>query len=184
MLIRENIGKEACTMSQEPLTLYKLIILYMLNRANFPLTGAQVSGFILEKEYTNFLTFQQAVSELKAAGMITANSVGNRTLLGITAEGSDTLSFFQGRISDAIKLEIDEFFKENEVEMRNESSILSSYYKSTTGEYETRLIAREKSVNLIEITLSVPTEESAAVICDNWQRKNQEIYQFLVEQLF
>ena len=45
-------------MSQEPLTLYKLIILYMLDRVNFPLTSAQVSEFILEKEYTNFLTLQ------------------------------------------------------------------------------------------------------------------------------
>ena len=38
---------------EEPLTLYKLIILYMLNRVDFPLTNAQVGNFILEKEYTN-----------------------------------------------------------------------------------------------------------------------------------
>ena len=30
-------------MLQEPLTLYKLIVLYMLNRVSFPLTMAQVS---------------------------------------------------------------------------------------------------------------------------------------------
>lgn len=171
-------------MSQKPIALYKLIILYMLDKANFPLTGAQISGFILEKEYTNFLTFQQAVSELKDDSLITARSVGNRTLLALTDEGSRTLSFFQGRISDAIKVEIGDFFKENGTEMKNESSVLTDYYKSTTGEYEARLIAREKNINLVDITLSVPTEESAAAICDNWQRKNQEIYQFLVEQLF
>lgn len=171
-------------MSQKPIALYKLIILYMLDKASFPLTGAQISGFILEKEYTNFLTFQQAVSELKDDSLITARSVGNRTLLALTDEGSRTLSFFQGRISDAIKVEIGDFFKENGTEMKNESSVLTDYYKSTTGEYEARLIAREKNINLVDITLSVPTEESAAAICDNWQRKNQEIYQFLVEQLF
>ena len=37
-------------MLQDPLTLYKLIVLYMLNRVTFPLTAAQVSDFILGKE--------------------------------------------------------------------------------------------------------------------------------------
>ena len=34
-------------MLQDPLTLYKLIVLYMLNRVNFPMTNAQVSDYIL-----------------------------------------------------------------------------------------------------------------------------------------
>ncbi len=36
----------------------------------------------------------------------------------------------------------------------------------------------------MELTLSVPTEEIAASICDNWQKKNQEIYQYLAASLF
>lgn len=171
-------------MSQEPLTLYKLIILYMLDRVNFPLTSAQVSEFILEKEYTNFLTLQQAISELTEAELITTQTIGNRTHLIITPEGLNTLSFFENRISDAIKKDINTFFTDREMELRNEVSILADYYKSTTGEYNAHLVAKEKNLKLVDLTLSVPTEESAAAICDNWQRKNQDIYQFLVEQLF
>lgn len=171
-------------MPQESLTLYKLIVLYMLDRVDFPLTGAQISEFILEKEYTNFLTLQQAISELTEASLITARPFGNRTQLLLTAEGTNTLAYFKDRISDAIKNEIRDFFMEHEIEMRNESSILADYYKATTGEYEARLVAKEKDLHLLDITLSVPTKESAAAICDNWQRKNQEIYRYLVEQLF
>ena len=43
-------------MLQDPLTLYKLMVLYMLDRVKFPITTAQISNYILEKEYTNFLT--------------------------------------------------------------------------------------------------------------------------------
>ena len=68
--------------------------------------------------------------------------------------------------------------------MRNESSILANYYKSTSGEYEAHLVAREGKVTLVDITLSVPTREAAAAICDNWQKKNQEVYEFLTKQLF
>ena len=31
----------------ESLTLYKLIVLYMLEKVDFPLTNAQISGFII-----------------------------------------------------------------------------------------------------------------------------------------
>ena len=51
-------------MNQEPLTLYKLIVLYLLNKVSFPLTMAQVSDLILEKEYTSYLTLQQVINEL------------------------------------------------------------------------------------------------------------------------
>ena len=51
-------------MLQDPLTLYKLIVLYMLNRVTFPLTAAQISDFILGREYTNFITLQQASDAL------------------------------------------------------------------------------------------------------------------------
>ncbi len=34
--------------------LYKLIILYMLKKVDFPLTTAQISEFILDKGYTSF----------------------------------------------------------------------------------------------------------------------------------
>ncbi len=156
----------------------------MLDRVNFPLTKTQVGDFILEKEYTNFLTLQQVISELIEADLILADSIRNRTHLSITKEGQETLSFFENRINDAIKADINTFFKENELELRNEVSVLADYYKSTTGEFEAHLIAKDRNINLVEITLSVPVEEAAAAICDNWQKKNQEIYQYLIQELF
>lgn len=171
-------------MLQDPLTLYKLIVLYMLNRVTFPMTTAQVSDFVLEREYTNFLTLQQVINELTDAGLISSETIRNRTHLSITDEGRNTLSFFQNRINEAIKQEISTYFRENEFSLRNEVSVLGDYYKSTSGEFEAHLVAKDKGINLVDITLSVPTEEMAAAICDNWQKKNEGIYKYLVEQLF
>ncbi len=168
----------------DPLTLYKLIVLYMLDRVDFPLTKSQIGDFILEKEYTNFLTLQQVIGELTDAGLITAQSIRNRTHLSITREGRQTLNFFGNQINEGIKTDVNLFFKENEITLRNEVSILSDFYKSTSGEYEAHLIAKDKDINLIDITISVPSKETAGAICDNWQRKNQEIYQYLISQLF
>ena len=98
-------------MNQEPLTLYKLIVLYLLNKVSFPLTMAQVGDLILEKEYTSYLTLQQVINELAQAGLITAKTLVNRTHLQITEEGRNTLSYFENRISDAIKTDIGEYLK-------------------------------------------------------------------------
>lgn len=171
-------------MLQDPLTLYKLIVLYMLNRVSFPLTTAQISDFILDKDYTNFLTLQQVINELTETGMISAQTIRNRTHLAVTDEGRETLQYFENRISDTIKNEINEYLRKNEFTLRNEVSVLADYYKSTSGEYEARLIAKDRGVNLVDITLSVPMEEMASSICDNWQNKNQAIYKYLIEQLF
>lgn len=171
-------------MIQDPLTLYKLIVLYMLNRVSFPMTTAQVSDFILGREYTNFLTLQQVINELTDANMISSETIRNRTHLAITDEGRDTLNFFQNRISDTIKQEINTYFRENEFSLRNEVSVLGDYYKSTSGEYEAHLVAKDRGIRVVDITLSVPDEATAAAICDNWQKKNQNIYQYLIQQLF
>lgn len=169
---------------QDPLTLYKLIVLYMLNRVDFPLTRTQISDFILEREYTNFLTLQQVIGELIDAGLVSAETIRNRTQLILTGDGAQTLAFFENQISGTIKAEIDDYLRDNEIALRNETSILADYYKSTSGEYEAHLVAKDKGIHLIDITLSVPLEETAASICDNWQKKNQEIYQYLVRELF
>ncbi len=171
-------------MLQDPLTLYKLIILYMLGRVKFPLTTAQISNFILEKEYTNFLTLQQVFSELTDTGLVESKTINNRTQLSLSAEGKDTLNYFGNRISDAIKEDINQYFRENEYSLREEVSVLGDYYKSTSGEYEAHLIAKEQDINLVELTLSVPTKEIAEAVCHNWQKKNQEVYEQIIKLLF
>lgn len=182
MLLPTEKGK--IFMTQDPSTLYKLIVLYMLNKVKFKLTYAQISEFILAEEYTNFLTLQQVISDLQDTELIKSDTLMNRTYFSITDEGRNTLSYFGNRIGDAIKHDIDIFLDEKHLELKNESSITATYYKSTSGEFETQLVASEKDVELVNIKLSVPTEEMAMSICDSWQRKNQKIYQYLMQELF
>ena len=57
-------------MSQDTLMLYKLMVLYMLNKVDFPLTNSQISEFILDKGYTNYFTLQQALHDLSDTELI------------------------------------------------------------------------------------------------------------------
>lgn len=170
-------------MAQETLTLYKLIILYMLDQVDFPLTISQISEFILEQEYTDFLTLQQALSELADAGLVRSETKRNRTLLSSTKDGTEALNYFGSRIGEAIRKDIAQYFSEKEIALRSEVSINADYYKSTTGEFEIRMTARDKETLLVDLTLSVPEESMAQSMCDKWQKENQAIYQYLMEKL-
>ena len=171
-------------MLQEPLTLYKLIILYLLKQASLPLSRQRVCDFILEKGYTNYFMLNQAIGELMDAGMITSQPVNGRAHLSLTEEGAQTLRFFQSNISDVTKKEINTYLKENKLELLSEVSVTANYDRAPTGEYEAHLLARERGIPLVQITLSVPAEETAASICKNWRERNEEVYQLLVEKLF
>ena len=63
----------------EAATQYKLIVLYMLDRVDFPLTNTQISNFMLNKDYTTYFTIQQAISELIDTGLIRTESTYNNT---------------------------------------------------------------------------------------------------------
>lgn len=172
-------------MNHDQLALYnKLLVLYMLNRSAFPLTQAQIYDFLLEKNYVNFMNLQLAITELIDTGFVTAESRLNRTYLTITSEGQNTLAFFKNRIDSSFKNEIDAFLSSNQFKLRQETSVLTDYHKALSGDYEVRLSVKEKDATIVELTMYVPNQEAAEMVCANWKKKNQSIYQYLTGQLF
>jgi len=182
MIIQKE--KRGQTMVQNSFTLYKLVVLYLLDKVNFPLTNSQISEFILEKGYTDFLTLQQVFSDLNSGGLITSETLRNRTLYSITEEGEQTLHALENKISSGIKADVHSYLEEHEMAYRNEVSIRSDYRLLAGGDYRVDLSARDRDTDMVELTLYVPSEKIANSICKNWQNKNEIIYQYLTEQLF
>ncbi len=171
-------------MPESQLTQTKLIILYMLDRVDFPLTMAQITDVLLSREYTNYHELMQALSELSEAGMVHSQTMHNRTHINLTPDGIDTLHYFENRIAEETKVDIKEYLSENKFALKDDVSILSDYYQDSAGTYQARLIAKDSGAPVIEITLSVPDEEIAAHVCDMWQKENQDIYQYVIGKLF
>lgn len=167
----------------ETFTLYKLIILYMLEKVDFPLTNGQISEFILDKGYTNYFTLQQAISEMAESNLVREEQSHNRTLYHLTEEGEETIQFFKNKISQPIQDDIDEFIKEKHYELKNEVSVKADYYLNLNHEYSVRCQVIENGSDLIDLTLTVPTKQEAETITNNWNRKNQEIYASIMQQL-
>ena len=167
----------------EPFTLYKLIVLYMLQKVDFPLTNSQISEFILDRGYTTYFTLQSVISELAEGDMIRQETIRNCSYYKLTESGAEALYYFQNRISQQIRDEIDQYLKENKIKLRDEVSILADYYKNTVGEYSVHCVVKEKYLNPIELTITVPGEAQAKAVCQNWKEKCQKIYEFAMKEL-
>ena len=170
-------------MLAEPMTLYKLMNLYMLHQVNFPLTNAQLSNFFLDREYTTYFTLQQALNELLDAGLVKKETMRNSSRYEITKEGEETLEFFGKNISPAIVSDMDEYLKQNRFRMRNEVGLISDFYKSTNQDYIVHCEVREGKAVLVNLDISVPDKEQAEIMCNHWMDRSQEIYAYVMKSL-
>ena len=170
-------------MLAEPMTLYKLMNLYMLHQVNFPLTNAQLSNFFLDREYTTYFTLQQALNELLDAGLVKKETMRNSSRYEITKEGEETLEFFGKNISPAIVSDMDEYLKQNRFRMRKEVGLISDFYKSTNQDYIVHCEVREGKAVLVNLDISVPDKEQAEIMCNHWKDRSQEIYAYVMKSL-
>lgn len=167
----------------ETFTLYRLMILYMLDKVDFPLTNTQITNFIQEKDYTDYFTVQQTLSELLDSDLIIAESTHNNTLYRITPEGRQTVDFFSNKISNGIKQDILEYFTENRMELKQETSVVSDYYKTTDNRYAVRCQMKNGEHAIIDLTLAVPDKEQAIAVCKNWSEQSENIFILLMDEL-
>ncbi len=171
-------------MSDNRLTLYKLIILFMLDRVDFPLTTSQLSHFILDKGYTNYFSFQQAVGELEEAGFIRSEQIRNTTQFHLTPDGKEALDLFDYKLSSAIKDDVYAYFAAEKINLRNEVEVYATYYPAKRDEYMVQCTILERNETLLDIKINVPSLDQANLICDEWHEKSNDIYEYLVEQLW
>ena len=78
-------------MSEESLTLYKLMILFMLDNLDFPLTNSQLSEFFVNHGYTSYFHLQQAISELVESEFVRTETIRNTTNYHLMESGKEAL---------------------------------------------------------------------------------------------
>lgn len=147
------------------------------------MTNAQLSDFILAQGYTSYFHLQETLSEMVDTNLLETETIRNTTYYHITEEGQNTINFFDNQISDGIKEDIHKFLEKNAYELRNEISIVADYHKSTGSDYTVTCKVKERGGELMSLSLSVPTTEAAKAICNNWEKKNQDVYAYLMKEL-
>ena len=145
----------------EAFTIYKLIILYTLNEIESPLTFGLISDYLTGHESNTY----------------------NTAYYEITPAGRETLELFGNTLSREIRQEIDEYLQANNHEIIQRVTLISDYSKNTNGEYTATCSLMEKNIPIFELKLSVPDEEDAIRICNNWRASSDDLYAMAVKNL-
>jgi hypothetical protein len=170
-------------MFSDPITLYKLMILYMLGQVDFPLSNTQLSEFFLSYNYTSYFMFQKAISELVSTNLISIYSSHSVTKYELENEGEETLKFFTNKISPAAIEDMNEYISKNKFKFRSETGNIAEYYQTSNLDYIVHFEIREGKTKLINMELSATDEETAKHMCDMWRDNSIEIYQYLIKKL-
>ncbi len=168
----------------EGLLLYKLIILFMLDRTDYTMTNSLISDFIIGKGYTNLFNLHEALSELIDNDFISTDTIRDTIHYKITNTGEEALSFFENRLPYAIKQDILEFLKAEKINVKNESEIYADYFYNDSNWYTVQCIIKDRKETLMDLKFDVPTKSQAETICNNWRGKSSGIYEYLVNQLW
>lgn len=102
----------------DPNTIYKMTVLTMLDKVDFPLSNTQLSNFFLEQNYTDYFTVQQVISGLLDSELIRFESTHNNTQYHITPLGKETLKYFADKITPAIEADITAYFEKNKMQLK------------------------------------------------------------------
>ena len=168
---------------KEAFTIYKLIILYTLNKVDSPLTLGLISDYITDHGYTNYFNVQNAFAELLDAELISCSNTYNTSYYGITDTGRETLSLFESSLSHEIRQEIDQYLKENNHKIVERITVISDYTLLDNGEYIATCSLMENNHILFETKLTVPTEDDAIKVCSNWRESSDDLYAFAIKKL-
>ncbi len=164
-------------------TVYKLIVLYMLDRQGADLAGTQISDFFLSGDYTDYFTVQTTLGDLLASDLLTSENTHSNTRYAITPAGRETIRLFENKLTEELKADITRFLDENGLSLRQENAFLADYDRTEGGSYAVHLQYKENGRRKIDLTLSVPNKDAAEAACRNWRSATDEVYTYLLDLL-
>ncbi|ABN51406.1 MAG TPA: DUF4364 domain-containing protein [Hungateiclostridium thermocellum] len=169
--------------SNKELAENKLILLYIIDKVNIPISNLQITKIILENKFMNYFMLQQLLNELCTSNYLLYKNIDNKAFYTITPLGKQTLSYFTGHIPQGIKSLIDNSISNIRNNIRNETFISAEYTLSGENEFTVSCQVREDNFNLIDLKVTVGTKNDARRICENWKKHSQEIYSEIIESL-
>ena len=166
----------------QDLTINKLIILFLLKNINTPITQTQITDFVLYKEYTDYFSLQQYLSELAEAKLIDSYKDHNDTTYIINKRGIHILDMFINRIPFSVKNDILEFTKEDSLKVNLFCRIFADIIDDENN-YVVDCSIKEKENPILELKIKTASKDEAKLIRMNWLKNARSIYKTIISDL-
>lgn len=163
---------------------HKLIILHLLQKMGIALSNSEICQFLLEKNYMDYFSVQQYLSELESAGWLEKTREQNNTRYTLTDDGEEVVNYFISRISDEVKNEINTYVYENNRRIRAEYAVTANYFPELNGDFLVKCgLCDDNGATLMEISVSVVSKKQAQQVCRNWRKNVNQYYRTFLSTL-
>lgn len=169
--------------SSKELAENKLILLYIIDRIDMPMSNTHLTSVVLENKFMNYFLLQQFLKELCDSSFLECKLIEEKNYYSITETGKQTLSYFHHLIPNGIKGIIDSGLQDIKRRIKNETLITANYVPESENEYSVHCKISEDSFSLIDLKITVGTKNDALLMCNNWKQYSQEIYSEIIEIL-
>ncbi|MDF2985340.1 MAG: hypothetical protein K0R50_850 [Eubacterium sp.] len=154
----------------------KLILLYIINNMEAPVSNLLITKIILENKLMNYIFLQQYLDELCDGKFLEKIDPDDKKSYRISSAGKQGLDYFISLIPAGTKSRIDEALSDYIKRIRNETSIVADFVAVNENEYITNLKICEGSFTYIDLKLTVGSRNDARKICNNWTNNSEKLY--------
>jgi predicted transcriptional regulator len=162
----------------------KIIILYLVNKMDIPMSNSNITQFAIEGDYMNYASVQQYLQEMVDAGYLDKSHDYNTTRYTITEEGIQTLEFFSRNIPQTVKNRINKYVAENRKVVKQDFQIIANYFfDHRNNEYIVKCGVYDEEMMLMELNISVVSKDQAIDICNNWKNNIDVLYGDILDTL-
>ena len=182
----ENITEEKFKdkeKDKEKMAENKLIILYLLNKANCTLTNLQILRLLYDFEEFNYYYFQHLLSDLVSQEYVANYQQGEEWLYEITTQGREVLELTENILPGIVKHKLNIITKDLLQAVKNEVAVTAEYIPENDNEYITRCKITEAHKTLFELNIYCASQEQARKIADNWKRNANDYYPEIIKML-
>lgn len=170
--------------STKKLAEHKLIILHLLQKMGISLSNSEICQFLLEKNYMDYFSIQQYLSELETAGWLEKTREQNNTRYTVTDDGEEVVNCFMNRISDEVKDEINTYVRENSKRIRAEYAVTAHYFPELNGDFLVKCgLCDDNGATLMEVSVAVVSKNQAQNVCRNWKKHVNQYYRDFLSAL-
>ena len=191
MCYNYSVIKGALKISDDS-TLNKLILLYVFEAMDVPLTGKTILEMCTSINlWLTYMDCTLAVAQLQESGLIFRSSkektdeggIITDAYYSITPDGRMCLDHFYTKIPSTMRTEITEYVKANRMAYRRKQEYYRNYYKNPDGTYTVHLKIVDPVQTTLELKLNVTNRDRAKQVYNKWEEKAAQIYYFLHEEL-
>ena len=154
----------------------KLLILYILQKINHPVSYKELLELVISISDMNYFDFQQFLQDLLDDKFILKYIQNDDEIIELTEEGKNALELTIDMLPGIIKLKVDSSFKEEYNKIKDEFSVYARYTPITETNFMVNCKIIENSQTIFNLETFADSREQAKQIVNNWNKNAEKIY--------